>query len=125
VKRGPRHLANLAFPGNTAGILPRSLLRRRRSFLALLLWLLVGLRLRQGLALVNNAALRAKALVVGVLHDLAYVHRRRFFEIQHVIGDGVGRKPIFAVNLLAIGGELGEYVLAVAGVEVGHGFAVG
>src|SRR5438270_8101414 len=32
VKRGPRHLANLAFPGNTAGILARSVATARSFF---------------------------------------------------------------------------------------------
>src|SRR5205085_5793654 len=80
-----------------------------------------------GLALEDNFCLGAKALVIGQLDDLAHVDVA-LAEMQRVISANIRRKPVLAVNLLAIGHELGGkiflHVLLLFRLHgLGHGFA--
>ena len=46
-----------------------------------------------------------------VFYDYFDALRLAVFEIEGVVGIGVGGEPIFAVNLLAIGFEFGELLV--------------
>src|SRR5215471_457705 len=80
--------------------------------------------LRQFLTFVDDPALGAEALVVGVLHDLADLHVPQL-EVQRIVDVGISREPVLAVNLFAIGGELGKQVLAAAFANIRDVFSVG
>ena len=81
------------------------------------------------LAVVEDAAGGAELLVVSELDDRAHVDVLAHAisgggEVEDAIGLGVGGEPVFAVDLLVVGGEGGlEVFFARAGV-LGDGFAV-
>src|SRR5712692_604466 len=98
--------------------------------LALLLWLVrllvfPLLVLWQFLAFVGDLHVGSETLIILILHflnDSSVLSG----EVQGVIGFGIGRKPVFSVNLLTPGGEFGEQVLlAFLLADVGHAFAEG
>src|SRR5438045_4318337 len=64
------------------------------------------------LALFDDAHLAAELFVIGVAHDHAQVDGLALGKDQLVVGGGVGRKPEFAVDLLAVGFKSGEALLA-------------
>src|ERR1700690_2001739 len=77
--------------------------------LGLRLVLLRSWRLLHFLAFIRDLHVRSEALVIAVLHDFAdaYVAGGK---VQLVIGFGVGRKPVLAVDLLSPSGELGKEI---------------
>src|SRR6185503_5274786 len=93
---------------------------RRISLLRLLLRRLLLRTFLDLVAFVGDRSLRAEALVIGVLHDLADVHVVHL-EMQRVIGKSVGRKPVAAVDLLAPGRKLGEEIFVVLLANIGDG----
>src|ERR1017187_5966939 len=70
---------------------------------------------------ITDGGLPFVSLVVLVFHGLADAHRTGF-EMQRVIGVGVGREPVLAVDLLAVGFELGKLLVALLDA---HALAVG
>src|ERR1035437_1561111 len=61
--------------------------------------------------------------VVLVFHHHANAHVIPVFEVQRVVGARVGREPVLAVDLLAVGFEFGELVVG-AFPDHAHAFAV-
>jgi hypothetical protein len=67
---------------------------------------------------VTDGGLALVPLVVLILHRHADADVVAVLEAESVVGVGVGGKPVLAVDLLAIGFELGErLVLAAAGLQ--------
>src|SRR5262245_18484421 len=58
------------------------------------------------LALESNLGGHAKAFVVGELDDLPHLHVAKA-KVQGIVGAYVGREPVLAINLLAVGHKLG------------------
>src|SRR5258707_7619645 len=76
------------------------------------------------LALERDPRLHAEPLVVRVLEDLSDVHVTAL-EMQEIVRAGVGREPVFAVNLLPVGDKSWRQIFAVPGTSVRHIFATG
>src|SRR5215472_7664462 len=78
-------------------------------------------------ALEYDSGGRSEALVVGVLDDLAYVHVIGP-EMQSVVRASIGREPVLAVDLFAVGYKGGTKVfvrvfLLLGGDNLGNGLA--
>src|SRR5688500_14330305 len=88
-------------------------LRRRRGRGGLRLFLLLAL-----VALLDDGRAAAQALEVREPDAHAEADGLPRLEVQLVVGVGVGREPVLAVYLLAVGLERGEAL-----VELGHALA--
>ena len=81
------------------------------------------------LAVVDDARGGVELLVVGVLDDVAHVDvlRERAVrggEVEVALGLGVGGEPVFAVDLLVVGGEGWLQVFVAVACVLGDGLAV-
>src|SRR5947209_8419129 len=91
---------------------------------------LVGLLLRRvllvwlGFALEDDARVRSEPLVVRVLDGFPDMNIT-VGEMQVVIGSGIGREPVLAVDLLAVGHKFGEKVLVALAADVRNTLAAG